>query len=203
MLHGYVLRTAANPRQDTRKGEVERLRTIEEIPIVNTDGEIIGVKNNPKRRLLIDVTQIKNVTEGTINSYGESPKFESLNNISNSYYAQPAENVNPGAKFSLPQTNIAEVAKQEFGTTQDMREAGYLLADGTVLDFSGKRDGDPRGVRYMDHREIARAMQWAESSINAKDIAEDANISEYGCAFKRCARTQNKNPLITRGFLLR
>ena len=42
-------------------------------------------------------------------------------------------------------------AKNEFGTTTDMREAGYLLPDGSMLDFS---DGE-RGTRTLDHRNIA------------------------------------------------
>lgn len=42
-------------------------------------------------------------------------------------------------------------AKKEFGTTTDMREAGYLLPDGSMLDFS---DGE-RGTRTLDHRNIA------------------------------------------------
>lgn len=45
-------------------------------------------------------------------------------------------------------------AKERMGTTQDIREAGYILPDGTLLDFSGKREGGPRGARAMDHREI-------------------------------------------------
>ena len=42
-------------------------------------------------------------------------------------------------------------AKKEFGTTTDMREAGYLLPDGSMLDFS---DGES-GTRTLDHRNIA------------------------------------------------
>ena len=45
-------------------------------------------------------------------------------------------------------------AKKEFGTTTDMREAGYLLPDGSMLDFS---DGE-RGTRTLDHRNIARII---------------------------------------------
>lgn len=48
-------------------------------------------------------------------------------------------------------------AIKEFGTTKDPHEAGYVLPDGRMLDFSGKRDGGTPGERSYDHREINRA----------------------------------------------
>lgn len=47
-----------------------------------------------------------------------------------------------------------EIAKKEFGTTEDWREAGYILPDGTLLDLSGKNQGGSPGVRSRDHREV-------------------------------------------------
>lgn len=72
----------------------------------------------------------------------------------------------------VPRADIFESAKRRFGVTQSLYEAGYVLPDGTMLDFSGRADagfvqGDdlvfrPRdGERdYMqdqrgtDHREV-------------------------------------------------
>ncbi|MFW6175232.1 MAG: JAB domain-containing protein, partial [Acidobacteriota bacterium] len=51
----------------------------------------------------------------------------------------------------------AERAKETFGTTDDPFEGGYILRDGTMLDFSGKRQGGSPGRRLMDHREINQA----------------------------------------------
>lgn len=46
-------------------------------------------------------------------------------------------------------------AKKFFGVTNDFREAGYLLQDGTLLDFSGRTQGsNTYGRRTLDHREI-------------------------------------------------
>lgn len=53
---------------------------------------------------------------------------------------------------------IERAGVQKFGTTADTREAGYILRDGTALDFSGKQAGGEPGVRYMDHSEIGRIM---------------------------------------------
>lgn len=49
-------------------------------------------------------------------------------------------------------------AKNEFGTTRDFREAGYLLPDGSMLDFSEKKNGGEPGRRGADHRDIARVI---------------------------------------------
>ncbi len=56
---------------------------------------------------------------------------------------------------------IFEQAKKLFGTTRDVREAGYVLPDGSMLDFSGRHLMNPssdtsflRGRRTLDHRDI-------------------------------------------------
>lgn len=56
---------------------------------------------------------------------------------------------------------LFEATKEKFGTTNDLREAGYILPDGTMLDFSGRYMVDKgrdtshlRGRRAVDHRAI-------------------------------------------------
>lgn len=44
-------------------------------------------------------------------------------------------------------------AVEEFGTTREFGEAGYILPDGRMLDFKG--EGGTKGQRGMDHRQIA------------------------------------------------
>lgn len=58
---------------------------------------------------------------------------------------------------------IFAAAKKMFGTTYDIREAGYILPDGSMLDFSGRKDiKNPKfmravdGQRADDHREISK-----------------------------------------------
>lgn len=77
-------------------------------------------------------------------------------------------------KFSLSEETmqIFDAAKAKFGTTNDMREAGYILPDGSMLDFSGRHqvEGDTsflNGDRTVDHREIS-------------DIAYDNDDNETG-----------------------
>lgn len=49
---------------------------------------------------------------------------------------------------------ITKKAKEEFGTTYDWNETGFLLTDGTQLDFSEKRNGGEPGARSADHSQI-------------------------------------------------
>jgi len=49
---------------------------------------------------------------------------------------------------------LHETSKRVFGTTEDPREAGYILLDGEMLDFSGKNEGGTPGTRSYDHRQI-------------------------------------------------
>ncbi len=69
-------------------------------------------------------------------------------------------------RYSLPEDqqrtdDIIKAAEKHFGTTRDIREAGYILPDGKLLDFSGRHDLEPgtsdrplRGQRTSDHRDI-------------------------------------------------
>lgn len=50
-----------------------------------------------------------------------------------------------------------------FGLTDDFREAGYILRNGTMLDFSEKRDGGVPGMRAMDHRRVNALFTKKES----------------------------------------
>lgn len=51
-------------------------------------------------------------------------------------------------------SDLFEWAKRAKGTTENINEAGYVLPDGTMLDFSGKRSGAMGGDRQEDHRQL-------------------------------------------------
>lgn len=62
---------------------------------------------------------------------------------------------NAKLKEKYTDDQIFDTAKQMFGVTDDIREAGYILPDGSMLDFSGRYavDGDAshlKGGRHMD-----------------------------------------------------
>ena len=49
-------------------------------------------------------------------------------------------------------------AVESFGLTEDPREAGYILPDGTFLNLSGSNQGGEPGMRSLDHRDIGRIL---------------------------------------------
>jgi len=63
---------------------------------------------------------------------------------------------------------LDKVAIKHFGTTTNLKEAGYLLNNGKLLDFSGKKFGGQAGRRSIDHREINDAF------------LENENFEDYG-----------------------
>jgi len=59
---------------------------------------------------------------------------------------------------SITHFDMFDAAKKMFGVTNDMRECGFILPDGTMLDFSGKHKTDDKasldGRRTVYHRSI-------------------------------------------------
>lgn len=75
--------------------------------------------------------------------------------VSNNRISENEENVNhktniseKNKRYALPDTVEADVVKQ-FGKTYRWIETGYILKDGTRVDFSGKNDGAPGGYRTV------------------------------------------------------
>ena len=70
--------------------------------------------------------------------------------------------------------DIFALAKERFGVTNDIRECGYVLPDGSMLDFSGRHmltkgtdSSHLRGRRSIDHREIGD-LNW-DADMNTKN----------------------------------
>lgn len=69
--------------------------------------------------------------------------------------------------------------RRTFGLTKDVREAGYILPDGKMLDFSGRHEGaadqDVRGARSVDHSQVTDAgvYDWMEA-MDAGAVRVDA-----------------------------
>lgn len=66
--------------------------------------------------------------------------------------------------------------KDYFGKTYSWNETGYLLKDGTRLDFSGKNNGAQGGYRTVDHRDV-----WdAHENPNTDGVSEMVNMISNG-----------------------
>ena len=73
-------------------------------------------------------------------------------------------------------SKLQQTAKKIFGTTDDATEAGYILDDGSMLDFSGKAEGGTRGMRAYDHRQI---NQVGDSGVGGLDEFDDVGMFEF------------------------
>lgn len=79
------------------------------------------------------------------------------------------QNVNNVNEF-VPDEALIQRAKDNFGVTNDVREAFYVLPDGTMLDGSGRHWGgderDVAGQRQVDHGDIGEII---DDSANPAD----------------------------------
>lgn len=75
-------------------------------------------------------------------------------------YTQYMQTGSENVKKSRRENDEEDVKTAEayFGTTYKINEAGYLLTDGKLLDFSGRHEGGPGGYRTVDHRDIVDAF---------------------------------------------
>jgi len=102
--------------------------------------------------VVFDPNQIKSATENNGN-------FDRNNaDIRFSFLAKEKEREQK--REAEESKTMFDAAKKHFGVTNDIREAGYVLPDGSMLDFSGRHEGaDERtasGQRHTDHREISK-----------------------------------------------
>lgn len=72
-----------------------------------------------KGRLLKDVTQIKNITDSILNSYGKNPKFQAISDVSNNSIYKIEENVNTEDK------NTPKYSRKSPSPSQ----AGYIIKE--------------------------------------------------------------------------
>jgi hypothetical protein len=80
---------------------------------------------------------------------------------------------------------IFDTAKKKFGVTSDLREAGYILPDGTMLDFSGRHelfgadDSCISGRRTTDHRGISQIAYAYDAEGNEIDTGVKTTMPDF------------------------
>ena len=128
----------------------ETLRMAKEEKIINKKGQIetnlgnVDPNSEFGKQILEGLKEPKKKTENL--------KTDSDNSITIS--AKELEKYTPKGYFKEDKDTIEDRVKRRYGTTYDWREAGYLLADGTAIDLSGKNQGGPSGKRNADHRDV-------------------------------------------------
>ncbi len=107
------------------------------------------------RKILYDISPIKKV-EGAISS---APTSTEVSVAQKKHEVKQKFSISPASEISSEEKKQhAQAAKDFFGKTYYWKETGYLLADGTKLDFSGRHEGGPGGYRTVDHRDIRDAI---------------------------------------------
>lgn len=100
-------------------------------------------------------------------------------------YNSAAEN---GLMFSKENDDkkIVDAAVKHFGVTNDIREAGYVLADGRMLDFSGRHLLNPgedssflKGGRTSDHRTISEIEYAYEANGEEIETGLKTSMPEF------------------------
>lgn len=81
---------------------------------------------------------------------------------------------------------LDNIAKEYFGTTKNIDVAGYILNDGSMLDFSGAKFGGNANIRGIDHREINDAFLEIEEY---EDIGFDEFIDNGAIRYMPEAKT--------------
>ena len=136
---------------------IENIKTKEDIAEYNTKIGILNklYENGNLREEFTDNLE----DDWVLQSYGEMQTYEEL-------YDENLENLEDEEidyskildyleESIIPtKMSIEDLAIQSKGLTEDLNEAGYVLEDGRLLDFSGKRSGGEYGVRWEDHREV-------------------------------------------------
>ena len=127
----------------------------------------------------------KKSADVTSQTPGKTVSNSNFTSADNNIISHSGENVNTSAKensgkteYSLAKTDeITEASKKFFGTTYDWNKTGYLLTDGSQLDFSGKHEGYDSGMRSVDHREIENVYTDGKERLDAlNDFLQKGNI---------------------------
>ena len=121
--------------------------------------------------------------DGIVWKYGKSPIEVSVWD-SNQVKLTTNENptTNPDIRYSakIDDGTYSEI-KEHFGVTNNYNVAGYMLRDGTMLDFSGKHWGDTTSrTRQVDHRDIQEVLPSSNNGIDAMvRMISNGNIRLY------------------------
>lgn len=79
-------------------------------------------------------------------------------------------------KYAVSDSEYEEM-KKHFGTTDNFNVAGYMLKDGTMLDFSGKHWGNTRSkTRQVEHYDINEVLEELSGNEAQDAMVQSGNI---------------------------
>lgn len=150
---------------DLKVGDYTSIGNVQEI---DNENKTIKINDKIYSMLLLD-TQIQNKGLSIIDKGNTQ---NNIDNASGENIKKASENRSEVDKQKLYNAEYNRKAKDYFGTTRNLNEAGYILTDGSLLDLSGKRQGASGGYRALDHLDVAEALENADmyDFINSGNI---------------------------------
>ena len=149
-------------RFDNNSGLVDMVRK----PTLDQKMTLAAAMN--RKPTYVDITSPKGVTKA-------SDSFDSFSQaLKSGIFSKASKNIPMnGGKRDIEATKLYRKAKGILGLTDDPREAGFITRGGKMLDLSGKRDGGPGGVRYLDHREVSQLIKFRAKKPTDKQIVDE------------------------------
>lgn len=182
-----IIDTIISP--DKVRKEVDKSNTISIIFTREHNGRnfAITILSNKKKALTLKSARIIKERHISPSSDAKAPHstsetLGSMDTAPDPIIAQKEDLSTPGAKkdekirYSL--SALEQDAVKHFGKTYNWNETGYILTDGSRLDFSGRHEGGSGGGRYEDHRDIAQLDAYSDYEGTAAmiDFMKRGNI---------------------------
>jgi hypothetical protein len=108
---------------------------------------------------------------GDIQGFGRGAKGEQELFQSSFRYVGEEPKFEPLAEKEVKALEKRVIA--QFGTTENPNEAGYILSDGTMVDFSGKNQGGAGGKRELDHLAAGHALTDKQLKLIGHESGKD------------------------------
>lgn len=108
--------------------------------------------------VVFDPEQIKSAEPVVYDDNGEVIPLSERFNSKSRDVRYSSRDVTQSKKSERDTVADNKTAEAYFGRTYKISEAGYLLRNGHMLDFSGRHEGAPGGYRTVDHRDISDAF---------------------------------------------
>jgi hypothetical protein len=141
----YILKVVSSESDEYQPKVVAYYGPVQKLARANKDPNSIETDLNALETLGLIQWSPEDDPEGYVTINWEKPGLD---------YSVYAEYIDPEMSSDDP----IERAITTFGLTDSFNEAGYILPDGRMLDFSGKREGGTPGNRAYDHRDIGRVL---------------------------------------------
>lgn len=155
--HYFVVQTVADSNSKKQR-------------VVSAYMETISFEEHAAENKKIVVTLLLDTTQNM------GPKKTSINVTASPTTIYNIDAQSEDVKSSVNTDVLENRAAEEFGTTYDWNETGYILTDGRRLDLSEKNNGGPRGHRSADHRIVGTLYEDLHGTAAMVDFMNRGNI---------------------------